>query len=189
MGERKPIGTKTRFEVFKRDSFQCQYCGKSAPEVILHVDHIKPVFTGGENDIMNLITSCAECNLGKGKRELSDNTIIEKQRKQLTELNEKREQLEMMLLWRQELRDQDDQQLFFLLQIARDDAGIDFDGEGQRQVKNLIKQFGFNEVLYSFEKTSGRNNIPKNQFIRYVAGICWKRLKGEEHAPHSKRKA
>ncbi len=187
MGERKPIGAKVRFEVFKRDSFQCQYCGKSAPEVILHVDHIKPVFTGGENDIMNLVTSCVECNLGKGKSELSDNTIIEKQRKQLSELNEKREQLEMMLQWRQELREQDDQQLRFLLHIARDDAGIYFEDDGERQVKNLIKQFGFNEVLYGFEATAKRDNIPKNQFIRYVAGICWKRLRGDDHAPHSKR--
>ena len=40
---RKAISKKLRFEVFKRDSFTCQYCGKSAPDVILHVDHILPV--------------------------------------------------------------------------------------------------------------------------------------------------
>jgi len=35
MTERKTISKKIRFEVFKRDSFTCQYCGKSAPEIIL----------------------------------------------------------------------------------------------------------------------------------------------------------
>ena len=30
--KRKTISKKTRFEVFKRDSFKCQYCGASAPE-------------------------------------------------------------------------------------------------------------------------------------------------------------
>ena len=40
MAERKPIGKKMRFEVFKRDKFTCQYCGRKAPDVILEVDHI-----------------------------------------------------------------------------------------------------------------------------------------------------
>ena len=47
MAKRKPISKKLRFEVFKRDSFTCQYCGKSAPDVVLHIDHIKPVKEGG----------------------------------------------------------------------------------------------------------------------------------------------
>lgn len=64
--ERIAISKKVRFEVFKRDGFKCQYCGRSAPDVILHVDHINPVSNGGNNDIMNLVTSCSECNLGKG---------------------------------------------------------------------------------------------------------------------------
>ncbi len=35
---RKSISKKIRFEIFKRDAFSCQYCGKSAPDVILHID-------------------------------------------------------------------------------------------------------------------------------------------------------
>jgi 5-methylcytosine-specific restriction endonuclease McrA len=54
---RKQISKKLRFEVFKRDSFKCQYCGNSAPDVILHVDHIEPISKGGDNSILNLITS------------------------------------------------------------------------------------------------------------------------------------
>ncbi|MDC4235638.1 HNH endonuclease, partial [Pasteurella multocida] len=67
---RTALSKKVRFEVFKRDSFKCQYCGKSAPDVVLHVDHINPVSNDGTNDIMNLITSCSECNLGKGAKTL-----------------------------------------------------------------------------------------------------------------------
>ena len=43
-----------RFEVFKRDSFRCQYCGKSAPEVVLEIDHVTPVANGGKSDVLNL---------------------------------------------------------------------------------------------------------------------------------------
>jgi 5-methylcytosine-specific restriction endonuclease McrA len=40
---RKTISKKTRFEVFKRDKFTCQFCGNEAPNVILEIDHLKPV--------------------------------------------------------------------------------------------------------------------------------------------------
>ena len=55
-----------RFEILKRDEFTCQYCGKKAPEVKLQVDHITPLSKGGKTDKDNLITSCSECNKGKG---------------------------------------------------------------------------------------------------------------------------
>lgn len=63
---RKALSKKTRFEIFKRDGFTCQYCGKQPPDVVLVVDHINPVANGGDNDQMNLVTSCETCNQGKG---------------------------------------------------------------------------------------------------------------------------
>jgi len=65
------IWLKLRFEVFKRDNFTCQYCGRKAPNVILQTDHILPKNKGGNNNINNLITSCEDCNLGKGDTLLS----------------------------------------------------------------------------------------------------------------------
>jgi len=56
---------KNRFEIFKRDNFTCQYCGRSAPMVQLELDHIKPQTKHGDNSKNNLITSCKECNIGK----------------------------------------------------------------------------------------------------------------------------
>lgn len=97
---RKAISKKTRFEVFKRDHFTCQYCGAKAPEVVLHVDHIEAVANGGTNDILNLITACVDCNGGKGARKLDDRSAVERQRAQIEELAVRREQLEMLLAWR-----------------------------------------------------------------------------------------
>jgi len=96
---REALSKKIRFEVFKRDSFNCQYCGKSAPDVVLHIDHIVPVSKGGSNDIMNLITSCQDCNLGKSNNKLDDNTVVEKRKEQADRLQERREQLRMMIDW------------------------------------------------------------------------------------------
>lgn len=63
MADRKNIPNYIRFQVFKRDKFTCQYCGRSGVE--LEVDHINPVANGGTNDIDNLITACKDCNRGK----------------------------------------------------------------------------------------------------------------------------
>lgn len=80
MAKRKALGKKTRFDVFKRDSFTCQYCGGSPPTKVLEVDHINPVSKGGANDIDNLITACFDCNRGKAAGELTDipETLIQK---------------------------------------------------------------------------------------------------------------
>ena len=55
-----------RWQVFNRDKFTCQYCGRAAPDVVLHVDHREPQSIGGRDDPENLVTACAACNIGKG---------------------------------------------------------------------------------------------------------------------------
>lgn len=66
MSTRRNIPPRVRFEVLKRDSFTCTYCGAKSPGVVLQVDHIDPVAAGGGNEIDNLTTSCSKCNGGKG---------------------------------------------------------------------------------------------------------------------------
>lgn len=45
--KRESLSTRVRFEVFKRDAFRCQYCGKQSGEGIeLEVDHIIPIAKG-----------------------------------------------------------------------------------------------------------------------------------------------
>jgi hypothetical protein len=66
------ISVRKRFEVFKRDEFTCQYCGRKSPEVVLEPDHIIPVCDGGSDDLINLRTSCYECNRGKGRVPLNE---------------------------------------------------------------------------------------------------------------------
>lgn len=65
------VSKRKRFEVLKRDNFTCQYCGASAPNVELQVDHIHPVAKGGRSRYANLITACRHCNIGKSDIPLS----------------------------------------------------------------------------------------------------------------------
>lgn len=77
MQPRTSLGAKLRFAVLERDKFTCRYCGRKAPDVVLHVEHITSVHSGGTNSLNNLIASCSDCNLGKGKQSLDNATSIE----------------------------------------------------------------------------------------------------------------
>lgn len=59
------VSKRLRFEVFRRDNHACRYCGKTAPDVPLTVDHVVPVALGGCDDPSNLVTACRDCNSGK----------------------------------------------------------------------------------------------------------------------------
>lgn len=153
MTTRQSIGPKLRFEVFKRDSFTCQYCGSKAPEVVLQVDHIHPVAEGGDADIMNLVTSCQTCNGGKGARLLSDASVVEKQRAQIEELEERRQQLEMMLQWRDGLRDLDEAQIDAVSRSVAERTNLQPNAAGRMDIRRWIKKYGVEEVIVAADES------------------------------------
>jgi 5-methylcytosine-specific restriction endonuclease McrA len=58
----------TRFNVFLRDRFTCQYCGHDLPSEDLTFDHLVPRSRGGRTTWSNVLTACQICNLRKGDR-------------------------------------------------------------------------------------------------------------------------
>lgn len=63
----REIAKRLRYSILRRDYFKCVLCGRSAQDgVVLHVDHIIPVSSGGVSEPYNLRTLCGDCNLGKG---------------------------------------------------------------------------------------------------------------------------
>lgn len=188
---RKPIPKKTRFEVFKRDKFTCQYCGRSAPDVILEVDHIKPVSKGGTNDVINLVTSCRDCNRGKSDKVLSDDSTVKIQREQLEDMQAKREQLEMMVAWKDELLKEDMMMVDAInrLVIAKTHepakgGGLQLSGKGKNEIQKLIKTFGFNEVYestrLSYERYYDGTEAGSRTAFYKIGGICYNRRKARE---------
>jgi len=179
---RKAISKKIRFEVFKRDSFTCQYCGKKAPDIVLEVDHIEPVSKGGRNDFLNLISSCRECNSGKSDRRLNDNSVLDKQRGQLEELQERKEQLEMMMRWQKEL---------LLLENSAEDELADFwkqlvppyclNENGRKTLKKLLSIYNLNEIIEAMKiavrkYVELKEGVPTSDSVNnawsYVGKIC-----------------
>lgn len=178
MSTREAIRKSVRFEVFKRDNFTCQYCGAKSPDVVLHVDHINPVSKGGDNEIINLITSCEPCNLGKSDRLLSDSSVIDRQRAQLEELNERREQLEMMLAWRDSLKSLDDDLVNEVAdRIAEYLPGFGINEAGKSHIRKWLKRFSLNEILDAAEIANSRMRaVPATEdaeaFFSSIPKIC-----------------
>ncbi len=64
----------TRFNVFLRDHFTCQYCTQRLPTEQLTFDHLVPRSRGGRTTWDNIVTACTDCNTLKGSnlgREIS----------------------------------------------------------------------------------------------------------------------
>jgi 5-methylcytosine-specific restriction endonuclease McrA len=57
----------TRFNLFLRDEFSCQYCGKRGE---MTFDHVVPRCRGGKTTWKNVVAACGACNLRKGSRDL-----------------------------------------------------------------------------------------------------------------------
>lgn len=152
---RKAISKALRFEVFKRDSFKCQYCGAEAPSVLLHIDHIKPVAGGGTNELTNLITACMPCNLGKRDVSLDEHAAVSKARTQMDELQERREQLELMMRWRESLRDLDQEAVDRLSEYWQEHApGWSVSEHGKRNIKKWLQQFSADEICRAMDTSA-----------------------------------
>jgi 5-methylcytosine-specific restriction endonuclease McrA len=58
----------SRLNIFARDKFTCQYCGRKPLRAELNLDHVIPRSLGGRTTWENVVASCVDCNRRKGGR-------------------------------------------------------------------------------------------------------------------------
>lgn len=58
----------SRENIFKRDEYTCQYCGKHLPGNELTLDHVYPKSRLGPDTWENIVACCKECNQYKADR-------------------------------------------------------------------------------------------------------------------------
>ncbi|GAB4490594.1 MAG: HNH endonuclease [Anaerolineales bacterium] len=66
----RPRVKLTRREIFRRDNYTCQYCGRKVNN--LTIDHVLPRHLGGMHTWTNVVAACPACNHFKGGRRLED---------------------------------------------------------------------------------------------------------------------
>lgn len=182
--KRLAVPRRVRFEVFKRDSFTCQYCGEHAPNVVLEVDHIEPISKGGDQtSIINLITACKGCNSGKSNILISDQAACQKRKRQLDELQARREQIEMMAEWQQSLVDLTDQSVTLCASLwAKVSAPFALNETGLLRMRRLVLKFGISQVMEAIRLSanylrSGADGKLTHESVEFaltkVGGICF----------------
>lgn len=177
--KRKSMSNGTRFEVFKRDKFTCQYCGKKAPEVVLNVDHINPVAAGGSDDLMNLVASCFTCNNGKSDCRLDDSSTVNASRAQAELMEDRRQQVRLMADWQMELA-----QLVPELEAVQYLVGKwdwKLEPAGLKTARKHVRDFGLEVVLKGIAISFDRYQTQDEAWSK-VGGVC-KNLKMEIDDP------
>lgn len=186
VAKRRSISKRTRFEIFKRENFTCAYCGKQPPATILHIDHIIAVANGGSNQDENLITSCVDCNLGKGTEPLTSKLpSIQEASKRKYEL---KEQLEEFAKHAQKLRDLKEEHVIKAMRyfldncFDEDQSGVIYVGETKQSFVCFLDRLPLYEIFDSIDKTIGRLGLIRKgggdlNHFRYFCGVCWRKIK------------
>jgi 5-methylcytosine-specific restriction endonuclease McrA len=72
--KRKTTIRYSKYNVFLRDGYTCQYCGDDVSRKTATLDHVLPVSHGGKTTFENTVCACATCNANKG----NDKKIVPK---------------------------------------------------------------------------------------------------------------
>lgn len=177
MIERKQISKKLRFEIFKRDGFCCMYCGRTPP-IVLEVDHIVPVAEGGDNSEDNLVTSCFDCNRGKGA--VSLRTIPESLADRAERVKEAEAQLAEYRRIMQEKEDRIDCEVWEIVRELYGENTNEIRKDFYASIVRFLAQLDFLEVRQAAEIASSKPYFSDSKMFRYFCGICWNRIKGAE---------
>lgn len=81
----------TRFNVFLRDGWRCQYCGGHFKTLDLTFDHVVPKCRGGETTWDNIVTCCRRCNTAKGAQSLNKSGMALKSQPRMPDIYEMQE--------------------------------------------------------------------------------------------------
>lgn len=173
--KRKAISKGLRFEVFKRDGFACMYCGAHPPEVLLHVDHIIPVADGGGNEITNLITSCAPCNLGKSAKSLD--SIPQSMKDRAADVAEREAQIAGYSAVFEQRRQRLDGEAWKVLDLLLAEPQT-VPRDQFNSTRMFIEKLGFHSVFEAAEIALAAPGIRGNRLFKYFCGVCWNRVRG-----------
>lgn len=176
MAKRKNIGKKVRFEVFKRDSFTCQYCGRTPPKAVLEVDHIIPVADGGKNDSDNLVSACIDCNRGKGARSLSSVPQSLTEKHEL--LEEKEAQIEEYGKLLKKKRRRENKLIEEIEAIFSDEFECMFHESERESIRqNFLPVLTPDDLMKAISRACGKCSNADSAF-KYFCGICWCLIRG-----------
>ena len=173
------VSKKVRFEVFKRDNFQCQYCGNTPPKVVLELDHVLPKAKKGKDNIENLVTSCFDCNRGKSDGLLS--TIPKLLKLTYDEIKDREDQLKEYNKLLISIRKRQNREIK-KIEVVYSSYFPDYcfsDSFKESIRSNFLNKFSvpdLQNIMHSACQKIFRN---EGKALKYFCGILWRKIKGD----------
>jgi hypothetical protein len=172
-----------RFEVLRRDDHTCRYCGASAPDVQLTVDHVVPVALGGASEPANLVTACRDCNAGKSSTGPDEKIVAQVSADAMRWSKAMQQAAEQMANQFDRAKDYiaDATDAWESYRVGVNDDGspipVPRPGDWKETVARWHDAGVPIEVLQSAVASAmGRKNVPNHQVWRYFCGIMWRKL-------------
>lgn len=171
------VSKRLRYEILRRDNNTCRYCGQSAPDVKLTVDHVVPTALGGSDDPANLVAACKDCNAGKSASAPDSALVAAADKKAMR--------------WSQAMtRVVEERAAELAAERARTDpfdtawSAWTVNGEPvprDPNWKNSILRFlagGIDDQFMAdaIHTAMGLDRVPASEKWRYFCGICWREL-------------
>jgi hypothetical protein len=168
------LSKRVRFDVFKRDGFVCQYCGRHPPDVVLECDHVDPRAAGGVDEEWNLVTACFDCNRGKSATPLS--VVPKSLAEQAVEVQEREDQLmgyRAVLQIRLDRIEDDKWAVARKLLPSAERVERDW----LRSIKTFNERLPLHEVFDAAEAALAKKPYSEYARFKYFCGICWSKIK------------
>lgn len=170
------IRPSVRFDVFKRDDFTCVYCGRRPPDVTLEVDHLIPRAEEGTDDPENLVTSCWDCNRGKGAVPLTTPPASLPDLDEKADLIRERERqlraYEEVMSERRERREANFTEVWnYWFKVWNETELARWETPWESTLRKYLDLIGTAEVMEAMDITAGRFDYVSSKVVRYFVGV------------------
>jgi hypothetical protein len=154
-----PEYKRIKYEVFEKDSFKCQFCGKGVPLVTLQLIRIQDTQQNDEwLDTAFLSTSCKIC---EKKKSGVDEKILNNGYLSIDELEERLQQLKMLINWRRGMLNIRKQQLANLVSYwEKKLPGFSVDNDQKKFMATYISKYSSDEIKSAMD-------MAVDKFIKY----------------------
>lgn len=185
------VSRRLRYEVLRRDNHTCRYCGGSAPDVKLTVDHVVPTALGGCDEPENLVTACRDCNAGKAASSPDEPIVKDVSADALRWAEAMQVAVTGMLV---EMIDRDEARKAFLDEWNKWRWESFKDGPQTFELPNdwapTVDRFvnaglPMEIIIDAVDTTMRAYGVRPENLFRYFCGCCWRRLSELNQAAQS----
>jgi hypothetical protein len=177
------VTKRMRFEILRRDNHACRYCGATAPDVKLTVDHVLPVALGGSDEPANLVAACQPCNAGKSATAPDSPIVAAVSDDALRWANAL---LEAALIQEAAI----DARNHFARRFRDAWDGWLYDGEPAplpadwRQSMGRFRSLGlpFGVMREAVDAAAAKPGVRWDKRFNYFCGICWRKIEEIQHS-------